>query len=145
MLTSRSALSVGYALIALVALIATWSENLAYFRAVTDFFPALGAFLHDTTVTPASRSITIDIGLFFLSAAIFMVIEARKYGIRFVWLYIFVGLFVAISVAFPLFLIARERKLTEPGNRSLGAIDVMALTALALVIVSLSVWIMRLF
>jgi hypothetical protein len=35
-----------------------------------------------------------------------MVIEARKHGVRFVWAYIVGGLAIAISVTFPLFLIA---------------------------------------
>ena len=40
-----------------------------------------------------------------------MVIEARKYGVRFVWAYILVGMYIDISVAFPLFLIARELRM----------------------------------
>ena len=45
-------------------------------------------FLNDSKVTPASRSITVDIVLFFLAAGILMVVEARKHGVRFVWAYI---------------------------------------------------------
>ena len=40
-----------------------------------------------------------------------MVIESRRLDIRFPWLYVVFGLLVAISVTFPLFLIARERRL----------------------------------
>ena len=53
-------------------------------------------------VTPAtSRSLTVDILLFFLAAAILMVIEARKHEVRFVWAYIAGGFAIAISVTFP--------------------------------------------
>jgi hypothetical protein len=37
-----------------------------------------------------------------------MTYEARRVGVRFVWAYVFFGFTVAISVTFPLFLIARE-------------------------------------
>ena len=56
-------------------------------------------------------SITVDIALFMLAASVFLILEARRLGIRFAWLYIVLGLLVAISVTFPLFLIARERRL----------------------------------
>jgi hypothetical protein len=38
--------------------------------------------------------------LFALAATILMVIEARKHGVKFVWLYIAGGLAIAISVTF---------------------------------------------
>lgn len=97
-----------YALIAAAALIATWSQNLAYLHSPSGF---LNSFLQDLKVNAASRSITVDILLFFLAAAIFMVLEARRCGVRYVWAYIVGGMLIAISVTFPLFLIARERKL----------------------------------
>lgn len=98
-----------YAAIAVVALIATWSQNVAYLHG--SGFP--NAFLQDLKVNAASRSITVDILLFFLAAAIFMVVEARRLDIRHVWAYIAGGMLVAISVTFPLFLIARERRLAS--------------------------------
>lgn len=139
----RIVLCVVYALIALAALIGTWSQNLTYFGAVTDFVPALGRFIQDTTVTPAARSIAVDIGLVFLAAAIFMVIEAKKHAIRFVWVYIVLGLFVAISVTFPLFLIARELRLAESDAGRLRAPDIAALAALTVLVASLTLWILR--
>jgi hypothetical protein len=44
-----------------------------------------------------------------------MVLEARKLGIRWVWAYVVFGVLIAISVTFPLFLIARERRLAAIG------------------------------
>lgn len=139
--SSRIALCVVYAAIAFAALIATWSQNLAYFHGVTDFLPALGAFIEDTKVTPAARSITVDIGLFFLAAAIFMVIEARKHGVRFVWAYIAGGLFIAISVTFPLFLIARELRMATPDASHLKTVDIAPLAAFGAFIAGLCFWI----
>ena len=90
-----------YAIIAVVALYGTWSQNLAY-------GPTLHGFLPDMKANPAARSVTIDIFMMALGAAFLMTYEARRLGIRFVWAYIFFGLTVAISFTFPLFLIARE-------------------------------------
>ena len=105
-------LCVFYGLIAAVALVATWSQNLAYFQGAAGpggFLGAFMAFIDDTRVNPASRSITVDIALFTLAGSAFMILEARRLGIRFVWAYILLGFLVAISVTFPLFMIARER------------------------------------
>ncbi len=138
---SRVVLCTVYGLIALAALIATWSQNLAYFGNPADFASALGAFLVDLKVNPAARSIAADIALVFLAAAIFMVIEARKHGVRFVWAYIVGGLFVAISVTFPLFLIARELRMTAPDANHLRGIDVVLLAGFGVFVAALTVWI----
>jgi hypothetical protein len=90
-----------YAVIAVVALYGTWSQNLAY-------GPTLAGFLSDAKANPAARSVTIDIFMMALSASFLMIYEARRLGIRFAWAYVFFGLTVAISFTFPLFLIARE-------------------------------------
>ena len=83
--TSSKVLCAVYGAIAIAALIATWSQNAAYFDNPGGF---LLDFLNDSRVTPASRSLTVDIVLFFLAAAILMVVEARKHGVKFVWAYI---------------------------------------------------------
>jgi hypothetical protein len=98
--TSSKVLCAVYGVIAVAALIATWSQNAAYFDNPGGF---LLEFLNDSKVTPAARSLAVDITLFFLAAGILMVIEARKHGVRFVWAYILGGFAIAISVTFPLF------------------------------------------
>lgn len=55
-----------------------------------------------------------------------MVIEARKHGVRFVWAYIVGGALIAISVTFPLFLLARELRLATTDGARLKAVDVPA-------------------
>ena len=138
---SRKLLCAVYATIAVAALIATWSQNVAYFQNITDLVGGLGSFLTDTKVTPASRSITVDIVLFFFAAAIFMVIEARKHRVRFGWAYIVGGLVIAISVTFPLFLVARELRLATPDARHLRAADIIPLAVLAALSAGLVVWV----
>ena len=138
--TSNTVRCAVYGAIAIVALIATWSQNIAYL----DSPSGLGDFWVATKVNPASRSITVDIALFFLAAAVLMVTEARKHGVRFVWLYIIGGLLIAISVTFPLFLIARERRIAagevaRPGR--LGPVDVIGLVAVAAATAAFVVWV----
>ena len=61
---SKQLLCLFYALVAVAALYGTWSENLSYPpNAVAT------QFLTDLRANPASRSISIDIGLFLLAAA----------------------------------------------------------------------------
>jgi hypothetical protein len=79
-----------YATIALVALVGTWGNNLAYLN----LGPIGGTvyFWQETMSTPASRSITVDIFFFALAVAVWMVMEARRLHIRGVWLYLVFGL-----------------------------------------------------
>ena len=126
--TSRKVLCVVYGAIAVAALIATWSQNLAYFDKPARF---LLDFMNDSKVTAASRSLTVDILLFALAATILMVIEARKHGVKFIWLYIAVGFAIAISVAFPLFLIARELRMGTSDAPRLRTTDTILLAVLA--------------
>jgi len=130
---------------ALFALYGTWSQNVAYF-ANGGGPAAFGAFVVDAKVNAASRSLAVDISIMFYAACVFMVIEARKLGVRFVWAYVILGLLVAISVTFPLFLIARERRLASgaaaggPGSAEPGTADVVGLGLLACVAVGLSLY-----
>jgi hypothetical protein len=136
--TSSKVLCAVYGAIALVALIGTWSQNAAYFDNPGGF---LVEFVNDSKVTPASRSLSVDIVLFFLAAAILMVIEARKHRIRFVWAYIVGGLAIAISVTFPLFLIARELRVGKTETTQLGTVDTVLLAVLAVAAVGQTIWV----
>jgi 4-amino-4-deoxy-L-arabinose transferase-like glycosyltransferase len=137
--TSSKVLCVVYALIAVAALIATWSQTVAYTHSgPADFFVN---FWHDAKVTASARNITADILMFALSAAVLMVIEARKHGVRFVWLYILGGFFIAVSVTFPLFLIAREMRIGASDSPRLHAIDAVLLAVLATGLTGLTIWV----
>lgn len=129
---SRKALCVAYGLIALLALVGTWGNNLAYLS--LGFVGANTTFWQETLANPASRSITVD--LFFLGLPVFvwMVLEARRLGMRGVWLYLVFGFLVAISVTVPIFFINRERALAvrEPSSAAgtLGMLDIVGLVVL---------------
>jgi len=73
-----------------------------------------------------------------------MVIESRRQGIRYVWAYVLVGIFVAISFAFPLFLAVREKHLASLGEGSSAArltvVDRLLLGVLFAGTVGVGVW-----
>jgi hypothetical protein len=149
----RQYLCAFYAVVATVALIATWGQNLAYFHGIGSpaaFLGAFTTFVLETWANPATRSITVDLLLLCLAGMTFMILEARRLGIRFVWAYIVLGFLVAISVTFPLFMIARERHLAwhEGGGEGdgeaapLALADGLGLAVLTATVVGLCVFIL---
>jgi hypothetical protein len=134
---TRRWLCIFYGLLALVALFATWSQNLQ---------PAHVSYLEDLKASPASRSFTVDIGFFLLAGTGLMVTEARRLGVRFVWLYVILGFLIAISVTFPIFLIAREMRLakveTFSPNVSLKPSDIIVLALTTIAVGAMSVFIL---
>lgn len=123
-----------YAVVAVAALFATWSQNLQLVGPGAGLSDAYRIFVEQLRVNPSARSIGVDIGFFLLAASAFMVIEARRVGVRFVWLYILLGFLVAISVTFPLFLIARELRIAKtPKPDAPWSLTVSDLIGLAIV------------
>jgi hypothetical protein len=137
MSVSRRVLCAAYGVIAVLALIGTWGNNLPYLQS------GFAAFWQDTLANPASRSITVDI--FFLALVVFvwMVLEARRLAMRGVWLYLIFGMLVAISVTVPIFLINRERAMAAArpldAAGSLHAADVAGLAAVGLAAIAYAV------
>jgi hypothetical protein len=101
-----------YALIALVALPATWINNIAFMTQPTN--NSMLDFMRAAYVNAATASLSNDLFLLAAAACIFMSIEGRRVGIRYVWLYIIFSALIAISVTFPLFLLARHIEITKP-------------------------------
>lgn len=99
-----------YAVIAVVALVATWWNNIGFF---TTESASLIDFFRSGYANYGSSSLTNDLLLFGLAAFVFMVVEARRIGIPKVWIYIVLSAVVAVSVAFPLFLIRRQLVLAD--------------------------------
>lgn len=141
---TRQSAHVLYGLIALLALVGTWGNNVQYLS--LGFVGANLRFWQETLANPASRSITVDVMFLFLAVSVWMLMEARRIGMKGAWLYVIFGILVAISVTFPLFMIHRERALArldgtsttgqlaggEVGMLAFSAILACAYTALAL-------------
>ena len=136
MTVSRQMLCYVYGLIALVAFIGTWGNILVYLD--IGFIGATVLFWKETLVNPASRFITVDIVFLGLAVIVWAVLEARRLGIRGIWIYVAGGLFIAISVAIPLFLIHRERALSSAEPQSAAGTltfsDVIGLIVLSVVL-----------
>ena len=114
-----------------IALIATWSQNLLYFQG--DHPAGMGQYILDLKASGSARSFTVDIGLYLLAGTGLMVTEARRLGVKWVWAYVILGFAIAISVTFPLFLIAREMRLAKTETTSSAVkLDVTDLIGLAL-------------
>ena len=125
MIKSRRVLCGVYAFIALLALVATWRQNLAFMTPAQDPIAApvngFAQFWLATLTNHATTSIMVDLALLVLAAVIWMVIEARRVGVRFVWAYVVLAMLVAVSVTFPLFLIAREMRIAALPAANFGA------------------------
>lgn len=100
-----------YAAIAVIALVATWTNNIAFMLQPEN--QNAWSFVRALYANGATASITNDLLLYALAGSIFMVLEARRLHMRHVWVYILLSLLIAVSVMFPLFLIARQIKMSQ--------------------------------
>ncbi len=73
---------------------------------------ALNAPLLLVTSGPAVSSITVDLLVVAVAGGVFIVVEARRLGMRRAWLYIVLSGLTAFAFTFPLFLAMRQRRLT---------------------------------
>ena len=96
-----------YLVLAIVGLAGTWTFNLFAIAARRDY---LGDWLGSG---PAVLSLTVDVLVAAVAAAVFMVVEARRVGMRRVWIYLVLIPVVALAFALPLFLAMRERRLAQ--------------------------------
>lgn len=142
MVIPRSRLAFFYGVLAFLALLATWNQNLHYFGgAAADSGSAAATFWKDTLANPAAASITLDLGLLLIAVVIWMVLEARRLGMPYVWLYIVGSFLIAISVTFPLFMLVRERRLATLGQvqPAITGADAIGLLIVALPVLVFSV------
>ncbi|MGI9019373.1 MAG: DUF2834 domain-containing protein [Solirubrobacterales bacterium] len=103
-----------YALIALGALVATWSQNIRFLAEEDN--GGLGGFIDGMYENAAAASISNDLLLVAMAALVFMAVESRRLGIRHLWVYLLGSLLIAVSVMFPLFLVARELELRDQAS-----------------------------
>lgn len=100
-----SPLAVVYLLLAIAGLIGTWWFNV---RAILESLNYLGDLV---TSGPAVSSITVDLLVAAAAGSVFIIVEARRLGMRFGWLYVVGAGLTAFAFTFPLFLAMRQRAL----------------------------------
>ena len=111
MTRSEKTLCIVYAIIAVVALLATQVNNIAFFLQPQN--GGMIGYRNALYANPAVASFTNDLLLYALAGCIFMAVEARRLRIRYVWVYILLSFLIAVSVMFPLFLIARQYEISR--------------------------------
>ncbi|MBU0537878.1 MAG: DUF2834 domain-containing protein [Gammaproteobacteria bacterium] len=127
-------LVVVYLISALLALIMTWIHVPAYLG--EGFVSANVKFWNDAlfNANPAGKFLTIDILFLAFVCNVWMFIEGRRLGVKYIYLYVIGGVVIAISVAFPLFMAARELRLASTKKDFTGykikAIDAITLLVL---------------
>jgi uncharacterized membrane protein len=100
-----------YMVVAAVGLITAWVFNGIAVMNGEDY---LGAWFG----TAVDWVLSADLTVVAIAVVIFMITEARRLGMKRVWLYILLSGFTAMAFTFPLFLAMRERAL---GQREAGA------------------------
>jgi len=107
-----TALALVYLALAVAGLIgASWFNALAIVQ-MADYLGDL------VTSGPAVSSITVDLLVVAIAGSVFILVEARRLGMRFGWLYVAGSALTAFAFTFPLFLAMRQRQLTRAARAS---------------------------
>jgi hypothetical protein len=116
--STDKALCVVYGTLGLATLVGT---QVALVRHMTqDEGNGFADALSDTVVNPAATFTVIDLLAVAAIGLVFMVVEGRRLGMRHLWVYVVLTFAVAISVALPVFLIARQVRMA--GQRTAAAV-----------------------
>lgn len=102
-----------YTALAVAGFLGTLAFNVQFAREAGGF-DAL-AFLAGGYANPAASSLTTDLLVALAAFLVWSYAEARRLGMRSWWVYLALTFLVAFAVAFPLFLLARDRRLGELG------------------------------
>ena len=107
-----SPLAIAYLVLAVAGLIGTWIFNGMAIAQTNDFVTDL------VTSGPAVSSITVDLLVAAVAGSVFIIVEARRLGMRFGWLYVAASALTAFAFTFPLFLAMRQRRLDARARES---------------------------
>lgn len=103
-------LALAFLVISILGLVGTWTFNALAIVQMVDFLGDL------VSSGPAVSSITVDLLVVAVAGSIFILVEGRRLGMRFAWLYVVLSGLTAFAFTFPLFLAMRERRLTARGR-----------------------------
>lgn len=99
-----------YLAIAAIGLIGTGYFNIKGFREPSD------SFFAEWFANSAVTSLSIDLLAVASAASIFIILEGRRLGMRWYWLYVIASFVTAVGFTFALFLAMRERKLAAEND-----------------------------
>jgi hypothetical protein len=109
---SRTALVVAYGLLSLLGLIIPWYFNLKYMVIEGQTF-TVQAFLAAGFTNTLASSLTSDFFIGSTAVLVWMMVEAKRIGMRFRWAYLVMTFAIAFAFACPLFLMMRELHLAR--------------------------------
>ena len=95
-----------YLAVAAIGLIGT-----AYFN-IKGFTEPSNSFFAEWFANSAVTSLSIDLLAVASAASIFIILEGRRLGMRWYWLYVLASFITAVAFTFALFLAMRERRLS---------------------------------
>ena len=98
-----------YLVVSIIGLTTAWIFNGIAVMQGQGFTDYLQAWF----TTPLDWVLSLDLLVVAVAGSAFMIFEARRLGIKRVWLYIVASGITAFAFTFPLFLAMRERKLAE--------------------------------
>jgi hypothetical protein len=95
-----------FLVLAIAGLAGTWTFNALAIVQMRDFLGDL------VSSGPAVSSITVDLLVVAVAGSVLIIVEARRIGMRFAWIYVVLSGLTAFAFTFPLFLAMRQRHLT---------------------------------
>jgi hypothetical protein len=107
--TNHNTRFVFYMAVSIAGLITAWVFN--GIAAVQG--QGFGDYMAAWFTTPLDWVLSLDLLIVAVAGSAFMILEARKLGMKRVWLYILLSGVTAFAFTFPLFLAVRERKLEQ--------------------------------
>ncbi|WP_295779902.1 DUF2834 domain-containing protein [uncultured Microbacterium sp.] len=103
--------AVAYLVLSVAGLVGTWVFNAFAIVQMRDFVGDL------VSSGPAVSSITVDLLVVAIAGSIFILVEGRRLGMRFAWVYVVLSGLTAFAFTFPLFLAMRQRRRTARAAR----------------------------
>lgn len=100
-----------YLAVAAIGLVGT-----AWFNIRSVLEPTGQSFLAAWFANPSVSSLSWDLLAAASAASIFIILEGRRLGMRWPWLYVAASFVTAVGFTFPLFLAMRERRLARIDN-----------------------------
>ena len=105
MMRHWSPLALSYLVLSIVGIVGTWWFNALAIVQASDF---IGDWVNSG---PAVSSLTVDLLVVAITGSVFIIVEARRLGMRGGWIYLVLSGLTAFAFTFPLFLAMRERRL----------------------------------
>ncbi|WP_417429460.1 DUF2834 domain-containing protein [Kiloniella sp.] len=97
-----------YLILSILGLLATWYYNFQYFSMSESI--NFGPYLKALLVNPATTAVTVDIYFTAVVFSVWVLVESKRVGMKYPYIYVLLCFGVGIAFSFPLFLAFREKQ-----------------------------------